>query len=68
MASIETMEKASSVLVVSKSDTLTVSITEYQNLVACRVLLDIIIEAMNEDGFVGGTIMNAIKPIREIYI
>jgi len=50
MNSIETLEKTNSVLVLSQSETVSVSIAEYQNLIACRVILDMLLDAINADG------------------
>ena len=54
-----------------KYDTLMVqvSIAEYQNYIACRVLLDMILDSINEEyGSADVVVLRSAKAIRELYL
>jgi len=51
-----------------QSETVPVSIAEYQNLVACRVILDMILNDISSDGSVCEGITKAAHDIRGLYL
>ena len=52
----------------SKSDTVKIPIAEYQNLIACMVILDMALSSVNDNGDVNSEVLKAAVRIREIYI
>ena len=45
-----------------------ISVVEYQNYIACRVLLDMILDSIkNESGYADSAVLKSAKAIRELY-
>jgi len=45
-----------------------VTLPEYQNLIVCRAILDMLLDSANEHGCVDGTILRVAKNSRELYL
>jgi len=56
------------VLEIYEQDTVPVKIVEYQNLIACRVILDMILNDIGSDGSVCEAITKAAHDIRGLYL
>ena len=48
-------------------DTAPVALAEYKNLVACRVMLDMLMFCKNADGNIERSVLRAAEKLRELY-
>ena len=49
-------------------DTVPVSVAEYQNLTACRVILDMILSSKSEGGYFDSAVLKVAESIRARYL
>jgi len=55
-------------LIFEAHDTVPVSVAEYQNLTACRVLLDMILTSKSEGGYYDSAVLKAAESVRGLYL
>jgi len=55
------------ILNIGAYDMVSIAVPEYRNLVACRAMLDMILDSIGDDGYADSVVVKCAKNLREQY-